>query len=117
MDVVGPLGERGIFMRGAAALNKGFLFSSMIFAAATAMVVDRRFRAAGVWMTVAAVLAATGLIHGYEITAVGVENRLLQFQFGPDATNPALMFAVVYALAAAGLFGLDRFERKRSAVP
>jgi len=56
------------WIRGAFALEQGFIFTSMILAAATVAVIERRFVRAGLWMLLAAALAAAGLVHGFRYT-------------------------------------------------
>jgi AGZA family xanthine/uracil permease-like MFS transporter len=53
------------WIHGAFALEQGFIFTSMILAAATVAVIERRFSLAGAWCLVAAALSATGIMHGY----------------------------------------------------
>lgn len=62
-----PEGFHGLdnWIDGAFALNEGFIFTSMILAAATVAVIERRFVRAGLWCFGAAGLAAVGLIHSY----------------------------------------------------
>ncbi len=64
-----------LHVSGMIALSQGFILTSMIYAAILVHVIDRRFHAAMVWAGVAALLSATGLIHGYVLTAAGIENR------------------------------------------
>jgi AGZA family xanthine/uracil permease-like MFS transporter len=82
------------WIRGAFALEQGFIFTSMILAAATAEVIDRRFARAGGWMLVGAAASATGLAHSYQYTP-GDTAILLA---------PAWPFAVGYLAVAALLF-------------
>lgn len=56
------------WIHGAFALEQGFIFTSMILAAATVAVIERRFSLAGVWCLAAAGLSATGIMHGYAFT-------------------------------------------------
>jgi AGZA family xanthine/uracil permease-like MFS transporter len=74
------------------ALNQGFLLSAMILAAILVFVIEQEFLRAAGWTAVAAVLSLVGLIHAYELTPVGVQNK-----FGLAAA-PA--FAVMYGLTA-----------------
>lgn len=53
------------WLHGAFALEQGFILAAMILAAATASIIDRRFRAAAAWFFVAAVLSSLGLMHSY----------------------------------------------------
>ena len=67
------------------------------------------------WMAAAAVLSFVGVIHGFEVTEFGVANRFLDLQLGPNATNPAAMFGLMYGLAALLLLGLYRLSTGRAA--
>lgn len=80
-------------IRGMIALSQGFIFTSMVLAAMTVGLVERRFRVAAGWAAAAAALSATGLIHGFHLTAAGITNA-----YGPATTWP---FVVGYCLAAA----------------
>jgi AGZA family xanthine/uracil permease-like MFS transporter len=107
--------QESLYIKGVAALSQGFLVSSMLLAAILVFVIERRFLVAACWALAAAALSAAGLVHGFEITAAGVENRFFDLQFGPDATNPAGMFAVAYALGAAVLVALHYTARGEQA--
>lgn len=56
------------WIHGAFALEQGFIFTSMILAAATVEVIERRFERAAVWCGIAAALSAIGLMHSYVFT-------------------------------------------------
>jgi AGZA family xanthine/uracil permease-like MFS transporter len=56
------------WIHGAFALEQGFIFTSMILAAATVATIERRFTLAASWCALASVLSATGLMHGYRFT-------------------------------------------------
>jgi AGZA family xanthine/uracil permease-like MFS transporter len=83
------------WIRGAFALEQGFIFTSMILAAATVGIIERRFARAGAWMLAGAVLSAAGLAHSYRYTAGDTAIRLA----------PAWPWALGY-LAVAALFFL-----------
>jgi AGZA family xanthine/uracil permease-like MFS transporter len=80
-----------LFIHGMVALGQGFVLSSMILAAISAKLIDQQFRAAAGWAFTAAALSAVGLIHAYELTPSGVDNK-----FGWMA---APWFAAAYAVA------------------
>lgn len=63
--------DRDIWIDGAFALEQGFILTSILLAAATVEIIERRFTRAALWCVVAAGLAAIGLIHSYEINAAG----------------------------------------------
>ena len=93
---------------GLIALGQGGLLTSMLWAAALALAVQRKFMQAAAWMGTAAVLAAFGVIHGYALTPSGVVGRIGWW------VEPG--FAMSYAAGAvflAGLGGWRRMDRER----
>jgi AGZA family xanthine/uracil permease-like MFS transporter len=60
--------ERDIWIDGAFALSEGFIFTSMILAAATVAIIEKKFRAAALWCLAAAGLSAIGLMHSFRYT-------------------------------------------------
>jgi len=54
-----------LWLDGALALEQGFIFTSMVLAAATVAIIEGRLRRAAAWAFAAAGLAAAGLIHSY----------------------------------------------------
>lgn len=89
---------------GVIALSQGAILTSMVWAAALALIFDRRFRQAAVWMGAAAVLSCLGLMHAYILSPEGVENKL-GFFAAPE-------FAVSYAAAAVFLLCCDYYVRR-----
>jgi adenine/guanine/hypoxanthine permease len=75
---------------GMVALERGFIFTSMILAAMTVALIEGRFRQAALWALAASAISATGLMHGYHITPAGVVNA-----YGPSTTWP---FVAGYAV-------------------
>ncbi|MGD8375123.1 MAG: NCS2 family permease [Acidobacteriota bacterium] len=67
-DLVPAFLSSDTWIQGAFALEQGFIFSSMILAAATVAVIEHRFRTAAVWCGIAAGLSALGLMHAYRWT-------------------------------------------------
>lgn len=59
---------------GLIALGQGSLMTSMLWAAALAFMVQRRFVAAAAWLAAAAGLSAVGVIHAYKLSPNGVES-------------------------------------------
>lgn len=112
-DAAAPLQRSGIYLNGMIALSQGFILSSMMFAAILAFVIDRRFAKAAGWTLATAALSAVGLIHAYDLTPLGIENR-----FAPVVDNgrwvlmAAPAFALMYALAAGFLWSLH-WRRKQ----
>lgn len=70
---------------GLIALGQGSLLTSMLWAAALALIVQRRFATAAGWVAVAAGLSAVGIIHAYTLSANGVESRI-GWWVGPQFT-------------------------------
>ena len=54
------------FIEGAFALEQGFIFTAMLFSAATVEVIERRFERASLWCLAGAGVSAIGLIHSFE---------------------------------------------------
>jgi len=103
-EVVPAFGN-DLYIHGVIALNQGFLLSAMVLAAILVFIIEREFLQAAGWTATAAVLSMVGLIHAYELTPLGVQNK-----FGIVAA-PA--FGVMYALSAVLLVGLY-FARQRT---
>lgn len=101
----------GIFVNGISgliSLERGFIFTSMILAAMTVAVVERQFITATGWAVVAALLAATGLIHGYQIEGGAIVNA-----YGPVHTWP---FVAGYSAIALIFYLYGFLEKKRRRV-
>jgi AGZA family xanthine/uracil permease-like MFS transporter len=85
-----PLFDRSdTFIHGAFALEQGFIFTAMILSAMTVAVIETRFVQAALWCWAAALLSATGLMHGYAFTPSDTVGRVA----------PALPWAAGYGLA------------------
>jgi AGZA family xanthine/uracil permease-like MFS transporter len=89
----------GTFIHGAFALEQGFIFTAMIFAAVTVHLIERRFLVAAAWCLLAAGLCACGLMHSYVFTPKDVVGA-----FG----TPAWTHAVGY-LGMAVILGSARW--------
>jgi AGZA family xanthine/uracil permease-like MFS transporter len=96
--VVAPLAAQDVWIAGGFALEQGFIFTSMILAAATVAVIERRFLVASAWMALAAALSAAGLVHAFGYTPGDTALRLA----------PAWEHAAGY-LAVAALFAAARW--------
>jgi AGZA family xanthine/uracil permease-like MFS transporter len=90
-------------------LNQGFLLSAMVLAAILVFITEREFLQAAGWTATAAVLSLVGLIHAYELTPSGVQNK-----FG-IAAAPA--FGAMYGLSAVLLLCLHFLGRRRGGLP
>ena len=101
---VAPTFGNDLYVHGVIALNQGFLLSAMVLAAILVFVIERQFLRAASWSLVAAILSAVGLIHAYELTSAGVQNK-----FGLLA---APEFAAMYALTAGFLVLVHMVEQR-----
>jgi len=89
---------------GLIALSQGALLVSMLWAAALAHMLDRRFLTAAGWLLAGAVLSFLGLIHSYDLNAAGIVNKLGIFA-APE-------FTASYAAAALFLAGCHFYNRR-----
>jgi AGZA family xanthine/uracil permease-like MFS transporter len=103
-EVVPTFGN-DLYIHGMIALNQGFLLSAMVLAATLVFIIEREFLRAATWTAVAAVLSAIGLIHAYELTPAGVQNK-----FGLAAAPD---FALMYGLSAGFLVLLHLLGHRR----
>ena len=71
---------------GMIALEKGFIFTSMILAALTVALVEKKYMSAALWAFTAALISATGLIHGFEISGGAIVTA-----YGPSHTWPFII--------------------------
>jgi len=89
---------------GLIALSQGALLVSMVWAAALAYILDRRFLSAAGWLLAGSVLSFFGLIHAYDLNSAGIMNKLGIFA-APE-------FAISYAAAALFLAGCHFYIRR-----
>src|SRR3984893_18332657 len=89
---------------GLIALSQGALLVSMVWAAALAYLLDRRFLPAAGWLLAGAVLSFFVLIHAYDLNSAGIVNKLGIFA--------APQFAISYAAAALFLAGCHFYNRR-----
>ena len=88
--LVGEFLKNDVWIHGAFSLEQGFLFTSMLLAAAVVGVIERKWSVAAAWCAIAAALSATGLMHSYQWTAGDTVLKLA----------PAWPFAIAYAVMA-----------------
>ena len=86
------------FIDGGFALEQGFIFTSMLLAAATVCVIERHFNRAGLWCLAGSAMSLIGLIHSYTFSGADTVVHLA----------PAWPFVISYACMAACFF-LARF--------
>lgn len=83
-----------VWIDGAFALMEGFIFTSMILAAVTVAIIERRFREGAIWCGAAALLSIVGLMHSYVYTAGDTAMALFK---------PAWQWAIGYGAMGAFL--------------
>ncbi len=88
------------WIEGAFALEQGFIFTAMILATATVLIIERKFTIAGLWLLAAAALASVGLMHGYAWTN---GDTVLEV-FAPWRHPERLSWTLGYLAMAAVLF-------------
>ena len=102
---VGPKFGGDLYIDGVIALSQGFMLTCMILAAMLVFVIERRFLPAALWTATAALLAFFGLIHAYELTPLGIQNKI-----GVNAAGP---YALAYLGTAGILLALHFYHRGR----
>jgi len=109
MAVVPQMSASGtdLALGGLVALGQGGLLTSMLWAAALALAVQRKFTHAAAWVGTAAALSAFGVIHAYALTEAGVVGRI--------GWGAAPAFALSYGAGAVFLLGLGWGASGRSA--
>lgn len=70
--------QKDNWLHGAFALSEGFIFTSMILAAATVALIERMFHQAAAWCFTAAGLCALGFMHSYKFIKADTAQDLLQ---------------------------------------
>lgn len=65
-----------IYMEGGFALDQGFIFTSIIWAALTVAIIEKSFHKAALWALAGAALSAVGLMHGFQFTPGDVVVKL-----------------------------------------
>lgn len=85
----------GSHIPGLIALSQGFILSCMIWAAATVALIETKFTHAGIWMFLAAILSALGIIHSYQMIEGSVANHFGWWTF-PEFSWAYLMVGVFF---------------------
>jgi len=75
------------FLHGMITLERGFIFSSMILSAMAVSIIDKNFKKAFYWTLAAALISATGLMHGYSFD---VRGEIIN-AYGPASTWPFIL--------------------------
>lgn len=90
--IVDQLQSADLAAHGVFAIEQGFLLSSMIWAALTVEIIERRFIRASAWAASGALLSACGMLHSYRYTLADTVQRI---GFGT-----AMPFVWAYAMLA-----------------
>ena len=98
MEVAPRMGG-DLAMGGLIALGQGSLLTSMLWSAALAFIVQRRFMPAAAWLAAASGLSAVGIIHAYKLSPNGVES-VIGWWVAPQFTL-AYAGGVVFLVACA----------------
>ncbi len=85
----------GTFLSGVLALEQGAIFTATILAATTVALIERKFIQAGLWCVAAALLSATGFMHGYVWTGAGADN-VIRIGWTDWSTGYAVMAACFF---------------------
>ena len=93
-DLVPAFQTSDTWITGAFALEQGFIFTSIVLAAATVAIIEKKFRQASIWFASGAVLSMVGLMHSFKYTPADVVISL----------TPAWEWAYGYLAMAAVLF-------------
>ena len=100
--------QQHLYLDGAFALEQGFIYCALLWAAITYFIVERQFARAAIWSLVAALLSALGLMHSWKLTGSDtvINLPLVDAVFswsvpaGWASLFPAWPFALGYALLA-----------------
>jgi adenine/guanine/hypoxanthine permease len=103
-----PRLETELALRGLLALGEGALLTSMLWAAAMALVIERRFVQAAAWILTAAIFSSIGVIHAYRLTPSGIEGHV--------GWMAAPAFAYSYLAGAGFLVLCNWYSRRQKAV-
>ena len=86
-------------IHGMIALERGFIFTSMILAAIGVALIERQFVTAAIWSLVAAFFSAIGIIHAYELTPSGITGRF-GWLAAPEFILAYILLALLFFLVA-----------------
>ena len=75
VSVIGNL-NGNLALAGLFSLGQGALLTSMLWAAALALIIELRFFRASLWLAAAALLSALGVIHAWRLTPAGIEGHI-----------------------------------------
>ena len=102
-DLARAFASSDTWIEGAFALEQGFLLTAMIFAAATASLIDRQFFRAGVWSLAGAAFSAVGVMHSFQYTPTDTALSL----------TPNVPFVLAYLVMGAVFFAAPFVTREK----
>ena len=100
----GTLAVSGFAVHGLLALERGYIFTSLIVAATVVCLVDRRLLAAAGWMLAAAALTGLGAMHAYQLRGNVLDYALAGVSTAGGGTRYSAVTLVVAYGALAMLF-------------
>ncbi len=108
----------GYLLHGLIIVERGYIFTCMILAAIAAFLIDRKFFTAAIWSMIAALFAAVGLTHAYQLRG-NVVDFLFVTMKAPDG---AMVFrawpvAIGYALMAGLFLWFGVAQRREGTLP
>lgn len=108
----------GFLVHGMLVMERGYIFTCMILAAASVCLIDRRFGAASVWMLVAAALTGLGAMHAYQVHSAFVLDHCFRFVAPVEGAYVyrADDIAVGYILCAVFFFAIGNWAKDRPLV-
>lgn len=111
----GSVEVAGFLVHGLLVLERGFIFTCMVVAALSCLLIDRRFFGAAVWSLLGAVATLAGLTHAYQVAGNAVDSLLIGHT--PAAGALAYRAAVLVAgyLLMALVFTLAGLHQRRTA--
>ncbi|HBA40596.1 MAG TPA: hypothetical protein DCZ05_12915 [Deltaproteobacteria bacterium] len=89
---------QSLAIHGMISLERGFIFTSMILASIGVFLIEREFFRAAFWSLAAALFAAIGIIHAYELTPGGVATRFSFFAAPEFVISYLLLFVLFLAV-------------------
>jgi len=103
----------GYLLHGLIIVERGYIFTCMILAAISAFLIDRKFFTASIWSLIAAVFAAIGLTHAYQLNGNVVDFLFLGTAAQPEAmVYRAWPVAIGYVLMATVFCGFGIAQRR-----
>ncbi len=99
-------------LHGLISLSQGAFLTSMVWAAATSYLLDRRFLPAAAWFLAGSVLSFVGIMHAFTLTPEGVRNCIgfgAEWHFAASYAAAALIMVVceVYVRSSSHAFATD----------